>query len=207
MTRITLALTSAIRQYDGNRWESRWYEVYNEVLICAWDVRADLTIAPQFELHKMLADGNGVMNVVKRVTPDFTVFRYDHSIREGKLLVKEKCPILVCEGKKGDRTDMSALDEQCIEQVSYAFESRDSDGVVHILKWVGTKWWTHSVKRSESRRLSNNVDATYLDKKAGRHGTSGSGSALKLRVISSGEVSVSHESINELVNAIRRLRI
>ena len=65
--RVILALTSATRQYDGNRWESRWYEVYNEVLICAWDVRADLTIAPQFELHKMLADGDGVMNVVKNV--------------------------------------------------------------------------------------------------------------------------------------------
>ena len=114
--------------------------MYSEILAHAWNVRADLTIAPQFELHKMLADGNGIMNVVKKVTPDFTVFRYSHFMEEGKLVVTKKRPILVCEGKRENHMDMESLDEQCIDQPAYAFESKDSGNVVHILKWVGTEW-------------------------------------------------------------------
>ena len=62
------------------------------------------------------------------------------------------------------------------------------------------------MKRSESRRLSNNVDATYLDEGAVGAGASGSSTTRVLRVVSSGEISASPLSVNRLVSAIRGLR-
>ena len=143
----------------------------------------------------------------KKVTPDFTVFRYSHFVEKGRLTLTRKRPILVCEGKRENHMDMESLDEQCVDQAAYAFESRDSGSVVHILKWVGAEWWTHTLKRNESKRLSNNRDTTYLGDEGEGRGANRPSRAPMLCVISNGEISASHESIGELVEAIRNLGI
>jgi len=142
-------------------WESRWYELYNHILIDSSRPSNNVVIAPQYTLDRLVTSNSRGREITRWIRPDFMAFRITgnmHGPEDGM----RRTPIMVSEGKRGDEAEVTGLMRQCWEQASYCFEEFNGLSRLTILTWEGRDWKVYAMRRSHRRVLSDDTDPGYV---------------------------------------------